>query len=271
MKIEAFVDPVKSAEYNSVKNKTLEEIIKYINKNEIERFYITIDKKPIFLFNHAEIIDIFLKNRLHLSFEEFYNLLEDYKLGVIDSNKHIIDTYNYLRKNKLHFAPVVRNGELIGEINFATLSLKISFIAIKDPLTDTYNQKYFDVLVDEYNEISEALGIIMIKIYDLSIFEGLYGYDFKNKILKEFGTQIKNSVRDVDFVFRNEDVFKILTFNPSDITMKIKNRIEERLKEKTKIDEILIPYKVVATHIPDLEQNIFLAIDSLESKLIKRD
>jgi diguanylate cyclase (GGDEF)-like protein len=212
-----------------------------------------------------------LKNLLSLTFKEFYENLENYNLEVIDANRHIIDTYNYLRTKKLHFAPVVKNNELIGEVAFSTLSLKISFIAIKDTLTNTYNQKYFDVLIDEYNEISQALGIIMIKIYDLAIFESLYGYDFKNKVLKLFGQVIKNSVRDVDFVFRNEDVFKILTFNNAEITMKIRQRIENKLST-LKIDEnISISYKVVATQVPELENNIFLAVEELEEKLIKRN
>jgi diguanylate cyclase (GGDEF)-like protein len=270
MKIEAFVDPVKSDEFTVIKNKTLEEIINFINKNNLERYYITVDKKPIFMFNHAEIIEIFLKNKLNKTFEEYFNSLDNYELEIIDASRHIIDTYNYLRKHKLHFAPVVKNDELIGEIAFSTLSLKISFIAIKDPLTDTFNQKYFDVLIDEYNEISQALGIIMIKIYDISIFESLYGYDFKNKILQEFAKTIKESLRDVDFVFRNDDVFKILTFNDSEITLKIKHRIEDKLKD-LEVDKISIPHKVVATHVPELEPNIFLAIENLEGKLIKRD
>jgi diguanylate cyclase (GGDEF)-like protein len=270
MKIEAFVDPVNSDEFYVIKDKTLEEIIKYINEKELERYYITVDKKPIFMFNHAEIIDIFLKNKLNKTFEEYFHSLDNYELETIEATRHIIDTYNYLRKCKLHFAPVVKNDELIGEIAFSTLSLKISFIAIKDPLTDTYNQKYFDVLIDEYNEISQALGIIMVKIYDISIFESLYGYDFKNKILKKFAETLKKSVRDVDFVFRNDDTFKILTFNDSEVTLKIKHRIEDNLKN-LEVDNISIPHKVVATHVPELEPNIFLAIESLEGKLIKRN
>jgi diguanylate cyclase (GGDEF)-like protein len=270
MRIEAFVDSVKSDEFDFIKEKSLKEIIKYINENKLERYYVTLNKKPVFVFTPVEIIDIFLQNKLDKTFEAYFLSLENYKLETIEANKHIIDTYNYLRSKRLQFACVVKNEELIGEIVFSTLSLKISFIAIKDPLTNTYNQQYFDILVEEYNEISQALGIIMIKIYDISIFESLYGYDFKNKILKTFAYVIKNSVRDIDFVFRNEDVFKILTFNNAEITMKIKHRIEDRLKD-LKIDDITIPCKVVATNIPELESNIFLAVEGLEEKLIERD
>jgi diguanylate cyclase (GGDEF)-like protein len=273
MRIEAFVDSVKSDEFDNIRNKTLNELVNYIMNNHLERYYITLESSPIYIFNHEEIINIFFKNILEWTFEEFYNkeIKNKYNdLYKIEANRHIIDVYNQMRKAKLHFAPVIKNEKLIGEIAFSTLSLKISFIAIKDVLTNTYNQKYFNVLIDEYNEISQDLGIIMIKIYNLAIFESLYGYDFKNKILKLFGEVIKNSVRDVDFVFRNDDIFKILTFNDSEVTLKIKHRIEDKLKD-LEVDKIAIPYKVVATHVPELEPNVFLAIENLEEKLIKRD
>jgi len=168
----------------------------------------------------------------------------------------------------MEYAPVVKNNQLIGEVSFATLSLKISFIAIKDPLTATYNQKYFNVLIEEYNEISRELGIIMIKVENLSIYESIYGIDVVNRILIKIANLIRNSIRDVDFLFRNDDTFKILTFNNAEITMKIKERIENRLKN-FKSCELTVQTKVVGTQVPEISPNIILAVEELEKKLIE--
>ena len=268
MKIESFVDPVFSEELSKIANKTLEEIIKDMKYHKIDRLYITKNNFPVYVINHVEIIDIFLSNKLSLNLEEYIG--EKKNIEIIDANRHIIDTYNFLRKKRIEYAPVVKNDSLIGEINFATLSLKISFIAIKDPLTHTYNQKYFNVLIEEYNEISRDVGIIMIKIENLSIYEGIYGIDVVNKILVNVADLIRHSIRDVDFLFRNDDTFKILTFNNAEITMKIKERIQKRL-ENLKVNELQIPFRIVATHVPEISSNILLAVEELENKLIKWD
>jgi GGDEF domain-containing protein len=264
MRIGKLVEPINSIELDEIKDKTLEEIINYTKEKKLNRLYVTQNERPLFVFTPEIFLDVYITNKLHVKIGDF---LKDKTPPVsVDADKHIIDTYNYLRKHRLNFAPVVKDGKLIGEITFSTLSLKISFIAIKDPLTDTYNEKYFNVLVEEYNEIGMQVGIIMIKVENLSIYESVYGSDFESKILKAFGKTIKNSVRDVDFVFRNDNVFKILTFNNSEITMKIKHRIEGRLNDLV-VDDLKVPFKIVATHIPELESSILLAVERLEGKL----
>ncbi|EDM24521.1 diguanylate cyclase [Caminibacter mediatlanticus TB-2] len=269
MTIESFVDKIDYLEFDSIKNKKLEDIIQYIRNKKIQRLYIVENAYPTFILDHETILDIFFKNLLHLTLYEYLTSINEYKLVILDANKHIIDTYNYLRKLKIMYAPVVKDNKLIGEVNFSTLSLKISYLAIKDNITNTFNEKYFNVLVDEYHEIDKEVGIIMIKVFDIEIYQSFYGYDFINKILKLFAKTIKSSIRDVDFLFRNENIFKILTFNNAEITMKIKNRIDKRL-ENIEVENIKIPYKIVATQIPEIETNILLAIEKLEKELIKR-
>jgi GGDEF domain-containing protein len=110
----------------------------------------------------------------------------------------------------------------------------------------------------------------MIRIENLSIYEGIYGIDVVNKILVNVADLIRHSIRDVDFLFRNDDTFKILTFNNAEITMKIKERIQKRL-ENLKVNELQIPFRIVATHVPEISSNILLAVEELENKLIKWD
>jgi len=270
MTIEAFVDKINVLEFKEVKNKTLEEILKYIRDNKFDRLYIVDGQIIKYIFDYEKILDIFFSNLLQIKFIDFYKKLKNCDFIVIDASRHIIDTYNYMRSLRLLYAPVVKDGNIIGEINFSTLSLKISYLAIKDKITNVFNEKYFNVLIDEYQQINKIVGIIMIKIFDVDIFESFYGKDFVNGVLKEVALVIKNSIRDVDFIFRNDNIFKILTFNNAEITMKIKKRIDDKLKS-LKIDDIKISYKIVATHIPEIDDNILIGIEKLEKKLIKRD
>jgi diguanylate cyclase (GGDEF)-like protein len=268
MTIESFVDEVDSFEIDEIRNRSLEEIIKYMQEKNIERLYVTENLYPVFMFNPTVIIDIFIKN---LVMKKAGDYIDSHKnVEILDSNMHIIESYNYMRSKKLEYAAVVKDSKFIGEISFNTLSLKISFIAIKDPLTNTYNEKYFNVLIEEYNEIAGEIGIIMVKVLNLSIYEGLYGIDTVNKILINISEVLKKSIRDVDFVFRNDDLFKIITFNNAEITLKIKNRIEEKIKS-LEIEKIPVHCRIVCTQVPELENNIILAVEELERKLIKRD
>ncbi|NPA88239.1 MAG: diguanylate cyclase [Epsilonproteobacteria bacterium] len=269
MKIKNYVDPVHSKEYTEIAEKTLEDVIAYFQTKNNPRLYILQDEKPLYIFTPVEIVDIFLQNKKDMKVKDYIqqNKKEIYTLS---ADMHIIDAYNDLRRRKLDFAPVMEDFKLIGEVSFETLSLKISFIAIKDPLTDVYNQKYFEVMIEESNELDKPLGIIMIRLENLSILESLYGHNFKLKVLKTFAKEIQNSIRDIDFVFRVENTFKILTFNNLEIVVKMVNRIKDRLS-KIEIDELQIPFKMAFSHVPEIEMSVLLAVEECERKLIERD
>jgi len=268
MKIKSYVDPIHYKDYKDVANKTLDSIIAYFQTNNNPRFYIVEDNKPIYIFTPVEIVDIFLQNKKDMLVKDY---IKDNKkeIHMLDSDLHIIDAYNEMRKKNLDFAPVKENDKLIGEVSFETLSLKISFIAIKDPLTNLYNQKYFEVMVEEYRELEKPLGIIMIRLDNISILESLYGYEFKIKALKTFAKEIQKSIRDIDFVFRSNYTFKVLTFNPLDILVKMVQRIKNRLSE-VKVDDLSLPFKISFSHVPEIEPNVLLAIEECERKLIER-
>ena len=100
--------------------------------------------------------------------------------------------------------------------------------------------------------------------------DGIYGLDIVNAILKEFAKVIKKSVRDIDFVFRNDYIFKILTFNNLEITDKIVTRLKNSL-DLIECNGVKPSFNIVFSHIPELENNILSAIDFCEKKLIERD
>ena len=183
----------------------------------------------------------------------------------------ILDAYYYMRSNNLAHIPIInKNNELIGELTFKTISLKITDIVIKDPLTGLYNKKYFDVLMEEYNEFNKPVGIIFIEFTNLNILEGFYGIDVTEKLIKLYAKTLKSSVRDIDFTFRINNQFRVLTFNSLEVTDKILKRVKNNL-QNVEYQEIKANFEISFSHVPEIDNNILLALESCEKKLIKRN
>jgi len=270
MTLENYMDNVCMKEISDLKNKTISDLIAYMYKCESNTFYIVNNQEPVYIFTNTDIFEIFMKNLLDEKIEEYIKK-HPKELKKLPIFTNILDAYYFMRSNKLKHIPIVdKNGKLTGEISFKTLSLKIADIVIKDPLTGLFNKKYFDVILEEYNEFNKPLGIIFIELVNINILEGFYGPDKVNELIKKYAEVIKKSVRDIDFVFYIDKRFKILTFNNLEITDKIANRIKSKL-EKTDIDGIQVPFKIVFSHVPELEVNILTAIESCENKLIERN
>jgi len=89
-------------------------------------------------------------------------------------------------------------------------------------------------------------------------------------ILKNYAKILKNSIRDIDFIFRWDNQFRIMIFNSLEITVKIFERIKIKL-ENLIINELKIPFNICMTHIPEIHNDILLGIEECEEKLIKRD
>jgi len=104
----------------------------------------------------------------------------------------------------------------------------------------------------------------------LPVYEGLYGLETGEKIIKQFAKTISSSVRKIDFVFRWDNEFRIITFNDLEKTSIIYERIKENLSI-LEIDALKIPFNSCMSHVPELQNNILSAIEECEEKLIKRD
>jgi len=268
MFIEKYVDNIYSVELDELKNKTLEDLILKFHAKNLKRIYILKNKKPVNVLFPKNIIDIFLNKEQSKNAYEYFK--KSKYLKCFDSGENVVDAYYKMRKDNINFMPVCKNGEIIGELDFDTLSLKISYIVVKDELTHVYNRKYFDVLIEEYNDFSKPLGIIFICIKNLPVYEGLYGLETGEKIIKQFAKTISSSVRKIDFVFRWDNEFRIITFNDLEKTSIIYERIKENLSI-LEIDALKIPFNSCMAHVPELQNNILSAIEECEEKLIKRD
>jgi len=265
MTVKRYTDNVFSKEYDQIKNESITNTVFLLEKYKIDSIYITKDSYPIYSFDITDLLTIYSENEFNLTIGEFM-AQHPKKIEALDVDMNIIDAYHYMRSNNLKKVAVIEDNKLIGEVTFKIISAKIVDIVIKDRLTGVYNSSYFDILVEEHKDFDKPLGIIYIDVSNLAIIEGLYGKDKLNKILIAIAQKLESLVRDIDFVFRIDYRFKIITFTSLEITEKIANRIKNAL-DKMEIDDIKITYYLAFSHVPSLEPNILLALDELKRKI----
>ena len=268
MFLKEYIDQVSTMNLKEIKDMSIEDLILHFHAKSAKRFYIIHNQKVIFVITPKEIVDFFVNHDIKKNAYEFFKNKEP--LECFDGKKHIIDTYYEMRKRNLDFMPVCENDKIIGEVDFNILNLKISYIVIKDELSGVYNKKYFDVIIEEYSDFNKPIGIIFIELENLSIYEGLYGINFSQEVIKNFANTIKSSVRKIDFVFRWDNQFRIIIFNDLEITSKIFTRIQTNLKNLI-TDDMHLPFRSSFSHIPEMQDDIFLALEKCEEELIKRD
>jgi len=268
MTIKDYVDKVETIELDEVKNKTLSDIIVKFHAKNILKLYVLRNKKPIFIITPREIVEIFLQNMQDTNAYDFFKDKEHIKC--FNTDIHIIDAYYQMRKENIQSIPICENGEIVGELDFNTFSLKITYFVIKDELSGVYNKKYFDVLLEEYNEFKKPIGLLFIEIKDLPIYEGLYGVEMIYSIIKAFAKEIKKSVRSIDFVFRWDNQLRVIIFNNLEVTAKVFERVKNRLNN-LEVNGIKISFKICMTHIEEYNNDILMAVEEGERKLIKWD
>jgi len=106
--------------------------------------------------------------------------------------------------------------------------------ALTDPLTTLYNQNYFfHFLEKELQRVKRhktPLSLMMIKIDHFKTLNEKYGPSVGNLILKDIGSLLKKSIRDVDIAARYaDDVFAIILPYTDETGASI---VSERLRKK---------------------------------------
>jgi GGDEF domain-containing protein len=263
MVIKKYIDEVFVKEYDEVIKENFDEIVNELLSNNFERIYLIKDNKPYGVISPVDLLKNCIKN------EKIPNLIST-DLYLLDASTNLIDAYNKMRRDRVRYAIVIEDGEIIGELDFKTLSLKISYIVIKDSTTYVFNESFFKVVIEQYSNIDKPIGIIMIKLENISIYESLYGNEFVKDVYISFAKTIQKSRRDIDFVFRDDNLFKILTFNDLEITTKIVERIKHNL-DNLEVNSIKIPFKIAFSHVPEIRNNILLAIEDCEKQLVEWD
>ncbi len=177
--------------------------------------------KEIYINNKRVFVDIKVKHdellKLRINSKIIFPLIAGTEnLGCISigSEKQNIFDVNDIRKFSFiayQLASVLLNIKLISQIRD---------ISIKDALTNLYNRRYFDeILQHEYLRSKRyhlPLSLIMIDIDFFKFVNDTFGHLVGDKVLKKLANLIRNSVRQVDIVARfGGEEFAIILLNTS--------------------------------------------------------
>ena len=230
--------------------------------------------------NEEEIITFIDKNtilNLFIEKNDFSLKVKDLKpynnIPVIYNDENLLYIYNLMR-NKYDFVPVKnkKNGKLIGELHYITISKKFYDILLKMPNFNTYNEEVLKLLSDKYKELFENIniGIIAIKPANLSIMKNFYGNKFVNEFLIILSNRIINTLRRIDMTFWYNNTFYLITFNVNKkILPNIIKRIQKNIND-IEFKNISTNYIIKSISIPEEETNIDLGIEKLKY-LIKKE
>jgi len=256
--------------YEEIKNTKLKDIIKLIEKEYPKNVYITNKKIPFYFFEPIDVLRIYSNNLLETTIQE-YLLKNEKKIEYVYNTDNPFNIYQLMRR-KMDFILVLdrKTNELIGELEYKLISKKIYDIAVRDEKSGLYNPQFFNILLNKFVQNNEKIGIIYIRIKNLNILNQFYGQNFIDKIIKESGYKIEYSVRRVDFPFKleNNDFVVISLNNPLSIIIKIKERLQENLKNII-IDKINIEYLFTYSHYPEDENNVLTALEKCKYEINK--
>jgi len=254
---------------NEMKNYTLKDVAKELyNRCHRETYYILYKGKPVHYFYVKELLKLLTEGKGELSLVAYLRNNRTPPI-LLSGATNIFDAYNYLRKYRANYALVVESGKVIGEVQFRTLTWQIIDTLIKDPLTGLYNYHYFNILIERYKDIEKPMGIILVEIENLEIIERFQSATLVNKILKQVADTILHSVRNIDFVFRIDNRFTVMLFQPLEVIKKVEERIQNRLND-LEVDGVSIRFKIAYSHVPELKETILMAIDDCERKILKQ-
>lgn len=79
--------------------------------------------------------------------------------------------------------------------------------SILDPLTGLYNRRHLEVLMQEELALAEqngtSLGFLMIDLDNFKAVNDTYGHDVGDRVLREVGQILSQSIRQTDYLFRH--------------------------------------------------------------------
>ena len=220
----------KTFEYEDVKDMKVFEISKYFKKENIDIIMILNNKRPYYLINSKDIIEVLLMHMDDISIRE---LIDKYpkKFITLKENESIFDAYKLMRTYNLTYIIIVdEEGKFKNIIDYDYLATFLAEMAIKDEITGLYNRRFFEFLTEKYENSDYDIGILFIDLDNFKEINDNYGHDFGDEILRKVGFAIKSSIRDLDYGFRyGGDEFVVMLFTTKDVLKIVAQRLFEKI------------------------------------------
>ncbi len=120
--------------------------------------------------------------------------------------------------------------------------------AMRDPLTNVYNRRYFNQVIEQEigrsKRYDHPIGFLMIDIDNFKHINDTYGHQTGDKVLQAVAQLLVKQVRETDLVIRyGGDEFLLVLIETDGETETIMQRIQAAVEERNRTNEI-VPFPV---------------------------
>ena len=257
----------KTFEYEDVKDMKVFEISKYFKKENIDIIMILNNKRPYYLINSKDIIEVLL---MHMDDMTVRELIDKYpkKFITLKENESIFDAYKLMRTYNLTYVIIVdEEGKFKNIINYDYLATFLAEMAIKDEITGLYNRRFFEFLIEKYENSDYDIGILFIDLDNFKNINDKYGHDTGDEILRKVGFAIRSSIRHLDYGFRyGGDEFVVMLFATKDVLKKVAQRLFEKINS-IEVDDIKLSASMGGAHYKNDSNSLKEVIKLADKKL----
>jgi len=211
-KIDVSVESSFSDKFHLISMNELDEFFAYLEKSvcsvdgdSFVKIRFIID--TVFLFDLQKGLDILFEyEKQVVSFLKKYS----HKCVIVDCyDGHFISSLNILRLVNYY------DGFLCEGFNYPLYFTNLSEVALKDPLTGLYTERYLQERVKEElfraKRYRGSCSFISIKISDATLFKSKYGDESLNKFFMDYSDILRSNLRKVDLIsMYKSDSFGIL-------------------------------------------------------------
>ncbi len=263
------IDKILVYDYDQLQDETIVSVSKIFSKADRDFFIVLKDKKPFYIFTSTDIIDALIAHDDEMKIVHF---MEKHHKSLLSFNKKesIFNVYKTTRTYKIHHIVVTDDeGKFISVVTYIDLASFLSEIAIKDELTGLYNKRFFDFIIDKYNNDAIQTGVLFIDLDNFKIINDTLGHLKGDLIIKECAKNIKKNIRDIDYAFRfGGDEFVVLLFADKEVTQKVASRIQNDIDTL-----VMFSHKISASvgfaHYPSDGKSLELIMEKADKNMYK--
>ena len=256
-------------EYDEIKDKKISEISKIFCDKNIDLIVVLKNKKPFYLITSKNVIEILLSHMDDMTVKELIDKYPE-RLISLKEDEPILEAYKLMRTYNIQNLIIIdKEGNFKNIINYSYLANFLAEMAIKDEITGLYNKRFFEFLIDKYENSDYEIGILFIDLDNFKEINDKYGHYMGDVILKKVGEIIKNSIRDIDYAFRyGGDEFVILLFTSKDVLKIVSKRIFEKINS-IEVNGIKVSASMGAAHYKTDADSLKEVIKIADEKLYK--